>query len=70
MVNWTGTKPNHPAGHCQFCGYNLRGTPGELADVFRAYAREGISHLQVWVNPLTAAGLERVAAALRILDGA
>src|SRR6185369_17360951 len=22
-VNWSGNKPTHPAGHCQFCGYNL-----------------------------------------------
>lgn len=23
MVNWSGDKPKYPAGHCQFCGYNL-----------------------------------------------
>ena len=41
---------------------------GYRADAFRAYAREGISHLQVWVNPMTPAGVEQVAAALRLLD--
>lgn len=30
MINWTGDKPNHPAGHCQFCGYNLFSIQGEL----------------------------------------
>ena len=34
----------------------LTGPPEELADQFRSYAREGVDHLQVWVNP-TPAGL-------------
>lgn len=25
MINWFGKKPKYPAGHCQFCGYDLRG---------------------------------------------
>ena len=44
------------------------GPPERLADVFRAYAAEGISHLQVWVNPCTVAGLEQLAPALEALD--
>jgi probable F420-dependent oxidoreductase len=49
-------------------GQPLRGTPAELAEVFRAYAREGISHLQIWVTPLTPAGIERLAEVLPLLD--
>lgn len=30
MVNWLGTKPNYPAGNCQFCGYNLHSIAGEV----------------------------------------
>lgn len=29
MVNWLGNKSNYPAGHCQFCGYNLTSIRGE-----------------------------------------
>jgi hypothetical protein len=29
MANWLGEKPTHPAGHCQFCGYNLYSLQGE-----------------------------------------
>ena len=44
------------------------GAPAQLADLFRAYAAEGISHLQVWVNPTTVAGLEQLAPVLEALD--
>lgn len=30
MINWLGLKSNYPAGHCQFCGYNLHSLPGEI----------------------------------------
>jgi alkanesulfonate monooxygenase SsuD/methylene tetrahydromethanopterin reductase-like flavin-dependent oxidoreductase (luciferase family) len=35
---------------------------------FRAYAEEGISHLQVGVNPSTVAGVEQLAPVLEVLD--
>jgi alkanesulfonate monooxygenase SsuD/methylene tetrahydromethanopterin reductase-like flavin-dependent oxidoreductase (luciferase family) len=58
------TGPGQRAGQ----GELLQGTPDELAEAFRAYAREGISHIQLWVNPMTVAGIERVAEALALLD--
>lgn len=70
LVEVEGSEP-YPAG---YPGWNpgegrpLRATTDELAETFRAYAREGISHVQVWVNPLTPAGLEQVAEALNRLD--
>ena len=71
LVEVEGSVP-YPAGYPGWNpgeGQPLRTTPDELADMCRTYAREGISHLQVWVNPLTPAGIELLAESLRILDG-
>jgi alkanesulfonate monooxygenase SsuD/methylene tetrahydromethanopterin reductase-like flavin-dependent oxidoreductase (luciferase family) len=46
----------------------LSGTPEDLAESFRAFAREGIDHLQVWVNPMTSEGIDAIAEVLAILD--
>ena len=45
----------------------LAGTPEELVTAFRAYAREGISHVQVYIEPNTQAGIERFAPVLEAL---
>jgi alkanesulfonate monooxygenase SsuD/methylene tetrahydromethanopterin reductase-like flavin-dependent oxidoreductase (luciferase family) len=47
---------------------SLTGTPEELAEEFRAYAREGISHIQLYPDPCTVAGIEAIAPALELLD--
>ncbi len=47
---------------------SLTGTPAELAEEFRAYARAGISHLQLYPDPCTVAGIEAIAPALALLD--
>jgi alkanesulfonate monooxygenase SsuD/methylene tetrahydromethanopterin reductase-like flavin-dependent oxidoreductase (luciferase family) len=52
------TKPDPPA----------TGTPEELAELLRGYAREGITHVQVWLDPATVAGVESFAAVLELLD--
>ena len=44
------------------------GTPEEIATALRAYAAEGITHLQVWLEPNTLAGLEAFAAVVEQLD--
>jgi hypothetical protein len=44
------------------------GSAEELAELFRAFAREGYSSLQLWVNPQTVAGYERIAEVLTLLD--
>jgi probable F420-dependent oxidoreductase len=46
----------------------LAGTPEEIAAALRAYAREGISHVQLYIVPMTLAGLERFAPVLELLD--
>jgi alkanesulfonate monooxygenase SsuD/methylene tetrahydromethanopterin reductase-like flavin-dependent oxidoreductase (luciferase family) len=52
------TKPNPPAS----------GSPAELAALLRGYAREGISHVQIWLDPATIEGIEELATTLTILD--
>lgn len=46
----------------------LRGSPEEIVDGLLGFAREGITHLQVWLAPNTPAGIEAFAPVLEILD--
>ena len=44
------------------------GTPEEMAAQLRAFADEGISHIQIWTNPRTVEGVERLGPVLEALD--
>ncbi len=57
------------AGRPRESGQMLSGSSEELAETCRAYAREGISHLQLVLDPNTPAGIEALAPVLEILDG-
>lgn len=46
----------------------LSGTPEAIAEALRAYAREGITHAQLYILPMTLVGLERFAPVLELLD--
>jgi alkanesulfonate monooxygenase SsuD/methylene tetrahydromethanopterin reductase-like flavin-dependent oxidoreductase (luciferase family) len=46
----------------------LYGSPEELAEALRGFAREGIEHIQVVLNPNTLASVERFAPTLELLD--
>ncbi len=46
----------------------LRGSPDELADQLRAFAAEGISHVQLVVEPITGRSIERLAPVLQALS--
>ena len=46
----------------------LTGSPEEIADGMRAFAAEGIDHLQVSLAPNTVASIESFAAVLEALD--
>jgi alkanesulfonate monooxygenase SsuD/methylene tetrahydromethanopterin reductase-like flavin-dependent oxidoreductase (luciferase family) len=46
----------------------LTGTPAELAEILRGFAREGISDVQIVLNPNTLASVARFAPTLAILD--
>ena len=43
-------------------------SPEELAAALRAYAAAGISHVQVWQEPSTPAGIEAFARVLALLN--
>jgi len=61
-----------PGGPQSFNGSGspaLTGTPEEIAAGLRAYHDEGIEHIQVHVLPMTAAGIEKFAPVLEVLDG-
>jgi alkanesulfonate monooxygenase SsuD/methylene tetrahydromethanopterin reductase-like flavin-dependent oxidoreductase (luciferase family) len=47
----------------------LAGPPERLAEELRAYAREGIGHVQLWLEPNTLESLEAFAPVLELLDG-
>jgi alkanesulfonate monooxygenase SsuD/methylene tetrahydromethanopterin reductase-like flavin-dependent oxidoreductase (luciferase family) len=47
---------------------SLTGSPEELAEEFRAYAEAGVSHIQLYPDPCTVEGIERLAPTLEILD--
>lgn len=46
----------------------LKGSPEELAQALRGYADQGISHVQIWLEPGTLAGIEAFAPTLELLD--
>jgi alkanesulfonate monooxygenase SsuD/methylene tetrahydromethanopterin reductase-like flavin-dependent oxidoreductase (luciferase family) len=69
LVEGAGAVPFPPGGIWTVGqGQPQSGPAARLADVFRAYAAEGISHLQVWINPTTVAGIEQLAPVLEALD--
>ena len=46
----------------------IEGPPEVIADALRAYAREGIGHVQLVVDPITEASVAALAPALEALD--
>lgn len=46
----------------------LEGSSEQIADALRAYAREGISHVQLILDPITEASIEKLAPVLAMLD--
>jgi alkanesulfonate monooxygenase SsuD/methylene tetrahydromethanopterin reductase-like flavin-dependent oxidoreductase (luciferase family) len=48
----------------------LEGSPEHMAEELRAYAREGIGHVQLVVDPITEASVASLAPVLELLDRA
>jgi alkanesulfonate monooxygenase SsuD/methylene tetrahydromethanopterin reductase-like flavin-dependent oxidoreductase (luciferase family) len=46
----------------------ITGSPEEIATSLRAHAATGLSHVQVWLEPATVAGVEAFAPVLELLD--
>jgi hypothetical protein len=47
----------------------LEGPPDVMADELRAYAREGIGHVQLVLDPITVGSVEALRPVLAALDG-
>jgi alkanesulfonate monooxygenase SsuD/methylene tetrahydromethanopterin reductase-like flavin-dependent oxidoreductase (luciferase family) len=47
----------------------LEGSPDEMAEALRAYAREGVGHVQLVIDPINEASIEALAPVLERLDG-
>jgi alkanesulfonate monooxygenase SsuD/methylene tetrahydromethanopterin reductase-like flavin-dependent oxidoreductase (luciferase family) len=47
----------------------LEGSPAQIADALRAYAREGVGHVQLVIDPITEASIAALAPMLERLDG-
>ena len=45
----------------------ISGTPEQVAEAFRAFAREGITHIQVWLAPMRPAAIEWLAESVELL---
>jgi hypothetical protein len=56
------------AGRPRESGTFMTGSPEEIAETFRAYAREGIGHIQLMLDPNTLKGIGSVAPVLELLD--
>jgi alkanesulfonate monooxygenase SsuD/methylene tetrahydromethanopterin reductase-like flavin-dependent oxidoreductase (luciferase family) len=48
----------------------ITGSPGQIADALRGFAREGIDHVQIWLEPFNLAAVEAFAPVLEQLDRA
>jgi alkanesulfonate monooxygenase SsuD/methylene tetrahydromethanopterin reductase-like flavin-dependent oxidoreductase (luciferase family) len=57
--------PHEPSA---MTGPPLTGSPAEIAAGLRAYADAGLSHVQVWLEPNTPAGIEAFVPVLEELD--
>jgi alkanesulfonate monooxygenase SsuD/methylene tetrahydromethanopterin reductase-like flavin-dependent oxidoreductase (luciferase family) len=47
----------------------LAGSPEEVVEGLRSYARAGFSHVRLWLEPGTVRGVEAFAPVLGVLDG-
>jgi hypothetical protein len=46
----------------------IEGSPAEIAEILRGYAREGIGHVQLVLDPITVASIRALAPVLNELD--
>jgi alkanesulfonate monooxygenase SsuD/methylene tetrahydromethanopterin reductase-like flavin-dependent oxidoreductase (luciferase family) len=64
MAGATGYPRGFPGWH-----HNpIQGSPEQIAESLQAFARAGIAHVQIWLDPATPAGVEALAPVLPHLD--
>ncbi len=65
-----GIRVGSLGGTSRECSGTLTGPPEVLSETLRAFAREGISHIQILFEPASLASIEAFAPTLEILDRA
>jgi hypothetical protein len=65
---WARPGQDYFAGERIAMGPPVSGSMEERAQLLRGYAAEGITHVQVWIAPLTLAGIAAFAPVLGLLD--
>jgi alkanesulfonate monooxygenase SsuD/methylene tetrahydromethanopterin reductase-like flavin-dependent oxidoreductase (luciferase family) len=68
LVRLTGGRGRIQGDYAQRQSPPLEGDPGSLAEALRAYAGEGIGHVQLVLDPITLGSLEEFAPVLELLD--
>jgi alkanesulfonate monooxygenase SsuD/methylene tetrahydromethanopterin reductase-like flavin-dependent oxidoreductase (luciferase family) len=69
LIGMTGSTGRAAADPGERAIQPIFGSPEELADVIRAHARVGISHIQLVLDPITIETIEEFAPVLQLLDG-
>ena len=70
LFGMTGTTGRAAADPGERAIQPIVGSPEEMAETIRAYARLGISHIQLILDPITIEAVEEFAPVLLLLDGA
>ena len=65
-VQLSGGGGRQPGDHDRGTASPISGTHEEIAEELRSFATEGISHLQIVLDPITAAGVEELAEVVRL----
>ena len=68
QVRLPGGSGRVQGGYAENAPVALVGSAERIADELRAYAREGIAHVQLVLDPITRVSIEAVALALTELD--
>ena len=69
LVRFPGGTGRVQGGYAEAPPPPLEGAPEVLAETLRAFAREGIGHVQLVIDPITRESIEAFAPVLRLLDG-
>jgi hypothetical protein len=57
-----------PQGDASAVAPPIDGPPEVIAEALRGFAREGVGHVQLVIDPITTASLEALAPVLELLD--
>ena len=69
LIELPGSSGRNDAAEASLEAPALKGNPKEIADELRRYARAGVGHAQLVIEPMTASSLEALAPVLENLDG-